>query len=233
MPHFSWSAFTCPSILKLFPIPAVAEAPLGSGRLLHSTISLQDFDHRVRRLSCSTSLQSLPTRLSLSRAGTGSMRQTIPGPAVSGSLFPAQAEVVHRVTECWSIVAERRRERSRRDGGCGKTTVGIATGRRAQRRQGLPPHSGALATPPAVYSGRREISGDGGRCQRSGLLNGPDTLVKLLKLRKAVGRNRPRVRILSSSAVCACAWADSAGSQLFVRWPYPVTASGGVPALRP
>ncbi|SAK39466.1 helicase-related protein [Caballeronia ptereochthonis] len=97
-------------------------------------------------------------------------------------LFPAQADVVHAVTE---LLIERNERAAVVNGemGCGKTTVGIATAAvlhaKGYRRTLV------LSPPHLVYKWRREIM-DTVAGAKVWVLNGPDTLVKLMKLRDAL-----------------------------------------------
>lgn len=97
-------------------------------------------------------------------------------------LFPAQADVVHAVTE---LLIERNERAAVVNGemGCGKTTVGIATAvvlhAEGYRRTLV------LSPPHLVYKWRREIL-ETVAGAKVWVLNGPDTLVKLMKLREAL-----------------------------------------------
>ncbi|MBF3412636.1 helicase-related protein [Burkholderia pseudomallei] len=97
-------------------------------------------------------------------------------------LFPAQADVVHAVTE---LLIERHERAAIVNGemGCGKTTVGIATAAvlhaKGYRRTLV------LSPPHLVYKWRREIL-ETVAGAKVWVLNGPDTLVKLMKLREAL-----------------------------------------------
>ena len=98
-------------------------------------------------------------------------------------LFGAQAEVVHAVTE---LLADRGERAAIVNGemGCGKTTVGIATAAvlhaEGYRRTLI------LSPPHLVYKWRREIQ-ETVAGAKVWVLNGPDTLVKLIKLREQLG----------------------------------------------
>ncbi|AXL70983.1 helicase-related protein [Pseudomonas aeruginosa] len=98
-------------------------------------------------------------------------------------LFAAQADVVHAVAE---LLIDRGERAAIVNGemGCGKTTVGIATAavlnaEGYRRTLVLPP-------PHLVYKWRREIQ-ETVAGAKVWVLNGPDTLVKLLKLREQLG----------------------------------------------
>ncbi|WP_175926349.1 helicase-related protein [Burkholderia cepacia] len=98
-------------------------------------------------------------------------------------LFPAQADVVHAVTE---LLCDRGERAAIVNGemGCGKTTVGIATAAvlhaEGYRRTLI------LSPPHLVYKWRREIQETVANA-KVWILNGPDTLVKLMKLREQLG----------------------------------------------
>ncbi|CAM8846127.1 Helicase C-terminal domain-containing protein [Burkholderia pseudomallei] len=97
-------------------------------------------------------------------------------------LFPAQAEVVHAVTE---LLFERHERAAIVNGemGCGKTTVGIATAA-VLHAEGFR-RTLVLSPPHLVYKWRREIL-ETVAGAKVWVLNGPDTLVKLMKLREAL-----------------------------------------------
>lgn len=95
-------------------------------------------------------------------------------------LFPAQADVVHAVTELL-IDRDERAAFINGEMGCGKTTMGIAAAA-VLNAEGYR-RTLVLSPPHLVYKWRREIqetiSG-----AKVWVLNGPDTLIKLLKLRE-------------------------------------------------
>lgn len=95
-------------------------------------------------------------------------------------LFSAQADVVHAVTE---LLIDRGERAAIVNGemGCGKTTVGIATAA-ALNAEGYR-RTLVLSPPHLVYKWRREIQ-ETVAGAKVWVLNGPDTLVKLLKLRE-------------------------------------------------
>lgn len=95
-------------------------------------------------------------------------------------LFDAQADVVHAVTE---LLLDRGERAAIVNGemGCGKTTVGIATAA-VLNAEGFR-RTLILSPPHLVYKWRREIQ-ETVAGARVWVLNGPDTLVKLLKLRE-------------------------------------------------
>ena len=106
-------------------------------------------------------------------------RQTILA-GLTRKLFPAQADVVHAVAELLIDHGERAAIVNG-EMGCGKTTVGIATAAVLQAegfRRTL-----VLSPPHLVYKWRREIQ-ETVAGARVWVLNGPDTLVKLIKLRE-------------------------------------------------
>lgn len=99
------------------------------------------------------------------------------------TLFPAQADVVHAVTE---LLVDRGERSAIVNGemGCGKTTVGIATAA-VLHAEGYR-RTLVLSPPHLVYKWRREIQ-ETVAGAKVWILNGPDTLVKLLKLREQLG----------------------------------------------
>src|SRR5690606_31734168 len=98
-------------------------------------------------------------------------------------LFPAQAEVVHAATE---LLVDRGERAAIVNGemGCGKTTVGIATAA-VLNAEGFR-RTLVLSPPHLVYKWRREIQ-ETVAGAKVWVLNGPDTLVKLIKLREQLG----------------------------------------------
>ncbi|HBP5443624.1 DEAD/DEAH box helicase [Pseudomonas aeruginosa] len=98
-------------------------------------------------------------------------------------LFPAQAEVVHAVVE---LQVDRGERAAIVNGemGCGKTTVGIATAA-VLNAEGYR-RTLVLSPPHLVYKWRREIQ-ETVAGAKVWVLNGPDTLVKLIKLREQLG----------------------------------------------
>jgi Helicase conserved C-terminal domain len=95
-------------------------------------------------------------------------------------LFPAQAEIVHAVTE---LLVDRGERASIVNGemGCGKTLIGIAAAA-VLHAEGLR-RTLVLSPPHVVYKWRREIQ-DTILGAKVWVLNGPDTLVKLMQLRE-------------------------------------------------
>ena len=143
------------------------------------TISLQDFVSEFGdELLDSLNRANPPVYAGQARAH----RQTILA-GLKRKLFPAQAEVVHAVTE---LLVDRGERAAIVNGemGCGKTTVGIATAAvlnaEGYRRTLI------LSPPHLVYKWRREIQ-ETVAGAKVWVLNGPDTLVKLLKLREQLG----------------------------------------------
>ncbi|MEN9136464.1 helicase-related protein [Xanthomonas euvesicatoria] len=98
-------------------------------------------------------------------------------------LFPAQAEVVHAAAE---LLIDRGERAAFVNGemGCGKTTVGIATAA-VLHAEGYR-RTLVLSPPHLVYKWRREIL-ETVAGAKVWVLNGPDTLVKLIKLREQLG----------------------------------------------
>src|SRR5258708_17016570 len=107
-------------------------------------------------------------------------------------LFPAQADVVHAVTE---LLIDRGERAAIVNGemGCGKTTVGIATAA-VLNAEGYR-RTLVLSPPHLVYKWRREIQ-ETVAGAKVWVLNGPDTLGKLIKLREQVGRPPQRQELL-------------------------------------
>jgi len=97
-------------------------------------------------------------------------------------LFPAQAEIVHAVTE---LLVDRGERASIVNGemGCGKTLIGIAAAA-VLHAEGFR-RTLVLSPPHLVYKWRREIQ-DTIAGAKVWVLNGPDTLVKLIQLRESL-----------------------------------------------
>jgi len=143
------------------------------------TISLQDFVTEFGdELLDSLNRANPPVYAGQARAH----RQTILA-GLKRKLFPAQAEVVHAVTE---LLVDRGERAAIVNGemGCGKTTVGIATAA-VLNAEGYR-RTLVLSPPHLVYKWRREIQ-ETVAGAKVWVLNGPDTLVKLLKLREQLG----------------------------------------------
>ncbi|MCD9007456.1 DEAD/DEAH box helicase [Luteimonas sp. XNQY3] len=98
-------------------------------------------------------------------------------------LFDAQADVVHAVAELLIDHGERAAFVNG-EMGCGKTTVGIATAA-VLNAEGYR-RTLVLSPPHLVYKWRREIQ-ETVAGAKVWVLNGPDTLVKLMKLREQLG----------------------------------------------
>ena len=113
-------------------------------------------------------------------AGERRAHRTIILAGLKRQLFPAQADVVHAVTE---LLIDRGERAAIVNGemGCGKTTVGIATAA-VLNAEGYR-RTLVLSPPHLVYKWRREIQ-ETVAGAKVWVLNGPDTLVKLLKLRE-------------------------------------------------
>ena len=142
------------------------------------------------RSACGTSYPSSATSCSI-RSTAPILRSHRPG-AVHRQLILAalQAQAVpprKPMCPCRHRAVGRsrrtRRDRQWRDG-LRQDDGGHCHRRRAQRRR-LPPHPGSRHPPGLQVAARNP--GDGGRCQKVWVLNGPDTLVKLLKLREQLG----------------------------------------------
>ena len=98
-------------------------------------------------------------------------------------LFQAQADVVHAAAELLVDQGERAAIVNG-EMGCGKTTVGIATAA-VLNAEGYR-RTLVLSPPHLVYKWRREIQ-ETVAGAKVWVLNGPDTLVKLIKLREQLG----------------------------------------------
>jgi SNF2 family DNA or RNA helicase len=103
--------------------------------------------------------------------------------ALKRPLFSAQAEVVHAVTELLIDQGERAAIVNG-EMGCGKTIVGIAVAA-VLNTEGYR-RTLVLSPPHLVYKWRREIQ-ETVAGAKVWILNGPDTLMKLLKLREQLG----------------------------------------------
>jgi SNF2 family DNA or RNA helicase len=165
-------------------VPAAAEAAPEQGDLLESesselSLSLQDFVSEFGdELLDSLNRANPPVYTGQPRAH----RQLVLA-GLKRQLFPAQAEVVHAVTE---LLADRGEQAAIVNGemGCGKTTVGIATAA-VLHAEGYR-RTLVLSPPHLVYKWRREIL-ETVAGAKVWVLNGPDTLVKLIKLREQLG----------------------------------------------
>ena len=147
--------------------------------LLHPSLSLQDF---VSGSATSCSIRSTAPILRSHRPGAGASA-TDPRRAEAAKLFRRKPMWSMPSPSCWSIAANAPRS-SMAKMGCGKTTVGIAATAAVLNAEGYR-HPGALATH-LVYKWRREIQ-ETVAGAKVWVLNGPDTLVKLLKLREQLG----------------------------------------------
>jgi len=143
------------------------------------TLSLQDFvsefgDELLDSLNCANP----PVYTGQPRAH----RQIVLA-GLKRNLFQAQADVVHAVTE---LLFDRGERAAIVNGemGCGKTTVGIATAA-VLNAEGYR-RTLVLSPPHLVYKWRREIQ-ETVAGAKVWVLNGPDTLLKLLKLRAQLG----------------------------------------------
>ena len=165
--------------LDLETIPDAAQGDLLEAANSPLTISLQDFVTEFGdELLDSLNRANPPAYAGQARAH----RQTILA-GLKRKLFPAQAEVVHAVTE---LLVDRGERAAIVNGemGCGKTTVGIATAA-VLNTEGYR-RTLVLSPPHLVYKWRREIQ-ETVAGAKVWVLNGPDTLVKLLKLREQLG----------------------------------------------
>ncbi|WP_200637253.1 helicase-related protein [Stutzerimonas xanthomarina] len=116
-------------------------------------------------------------------AGQERVHRQIVVAGLKRQLFAAQADVVHAVAE---LLVDRGERAAIVNGemGCGKTTVGIATAA-VLNAEGYR-RTLVLSPPHLVYKWRREIQ-ETVADAKVWVLNGPDTLVKLLKLREQLG----------------------------------------------
>lgn len=122
--------------------------------------------------------------------------------------FAAQAEVVQAIT---ALLLDRNEQAGiiNAEMGTGKTMMAIAVAavmHAAGYRRTL-----VISPPHLVYKWRREIL-ETIPAARVWVLNGPDTLLKLLKLRDQMGDAYDGRRSSSSSAACGCGWASTGGS---------------------
>lgn len=165
--------------MSLEPLPDTPE----QGDLLEAaaaplTLSLQDFVTEFGdELLDALNLANPPVYAGQPRAH----RQLVLA-GLKRRLFPAQADVVHAVTE---LLIERNERAAVVNGemGCGKTTVGIATAA-VLHAEGYR-RTLVLSPPHLVYKWRREIL-ETVKGAKVWVLNGPDTLIKLMKLREAL-----------------------------------------------
>ena len=155
--------------------PQPAESPSSS-----LTLSLQDF---VTEFGDEL-LESLNRANPPVYDGRARAHRQIVLASLKRQLFPAQAEVVHAVTE---LLMERGERAAIVNGemGCGKTTVGIATAA-VLHAEGYR-RTLVLSPPHLVYKWRREIQ-ETIAGAKVWVLNGPDTLAKLIKLREQLGK---------------------------------------------
>ncbi|MDR2128035.1 MAG: DEAD/DEAH box helicase [Burkholderiaceae bacterium] len=165
-------------------IPAIAEGVPIEGDLLEQaasplTLSLQDFVSEFGDgLLDSLNRTNPPVYTGVAKAH----RQLVLA-GLKRQLFQAQAEVVHAAAE---LLIDRGERAAIVNGemGCGKTTVGIATAA-VLNAEGYR-RTLVLSPPHLVYKWRREIQ-ETVAGAKVWVLNGPDTLVKLLKLREQLG----------------------------------------------
>lgn len=122
--------------------------------------------------------------------------------------FAAQAEVVQAIT---ALLLDRNEQAGiiNAEMGTGKTMMAIAVAavmHAAGYRRTL-----VVSPPHLVYKWRREIL-ETIPAARVWVLNGPDTLLKLLKLRDQMGDAYDGRQSSSSSAACGCGWVSIGGS---------------------
>ena len=116
-------------------------------------------------------------------AGQAQAQRQLVVASLKRKLFQAQAEVVHAAAELLVDQGERAAIVNG-EMGCGKTTVGIATAA-VLNAEGYR-RTLVLSPPHLVYKWRREIQ-ETVAGAKVWVLNGPDTLVKLIKLREQLG----------------------------------------------
>ncbi|HBM67073.1 MAG TPA: DEAD/DEAH box helicase [Pseudomonas sp.] len=177
MPHVHWSIPMChdpetlPDIAAQGDLLDAADSPL--------TLSLQDFVSEFG----DELLDSLNRANPPVYTGQARLHRHIVVVGLKRQLFPAQADVVHAVAE---LLIDRGERAAIVNGemGCGKTTVGIASAA-VLNAEGYR-RTLVLCPPHLVYKWRREIQ-ETVAGAKVWVLNGPDTLVKLLKLREQLG----------------------------------------------
>ncbi|MDH0639261.1 MULTISPECIES: helicase-related protein [Pseudomonas] len=162
---------TLPDIAAQGDLLDAADSPL--------TLSLQDFVSEFG----DELLDSLNRANPPVYTGQARLHRHIVVVGLKRQLFPAQADVVHAVAE---LLIDRGERAAIVNGemGCGKTTVGIASAA-VLNAEGYR-RTLVLCPPHLVYKWRREIQ-ETVAGAKVWVLNGPDTLVKLLKLREQLG----------------------------------------------
>lgn len=162
---------------------AIETAP-AQGDLLEAesnplTLSLQDFVGEFG----DELLDSLNRANPPAYTGQAQTQRQLVVASLKRKLFQAQADVVHAAAELLVDQGERAAIVNG-EMGCGKTTVGIATAA-VLNAEGYR-RTLVLSPPHLVYKWRREIQ-ETVAGAKVWVLNGPDTLVKLIKLREQLG----------------------------------------------
>lgn len=158
---------------------APAQGDLLEAESNHLTLSLQDFVGEFGdELLDSLNRANPPVYVGQAQA----LRQLVVA-SLKRKLFQAQADVVHAAAELLVDQGERAAIVNG-EMGCGKTTVGIATAA-VLNAEGYR-RTLVLSPPHLVYKWRREIQ-ETVAGAKVWVLNGPDTLVKLIKLREQLG----------------------------------------------
>jgi superfamily II DNA or RNA helicase len=159
--------------------PATDERSAANASASPLTLSLQDF---VTEFGDGL-LDSLNRANPPVYAGPPRAHRQIVLASLKRLLFPAQAEVAHAAAE---LLIERNERAAIINGemGCGKTAVGIGVA--AMLRAEGYRRTLVLSPPHLVYKWRREIL-EMVAGARVWILNGPDTLVKLIQLREQLG----------------------------------------------
>ena len=217
---FSWSI-----TMSIDLEATAAEATSVQGELLEAessplTLSLQDFVGEFG----DELLDSLNRANPPVYTGQAQAQRQLVVASLKRKLFQAQADVVHAAAELLVDQGERAAIVNG-EMGCGKTTVGIATAAvlnaEGYRRTLVlsPPHGLQVAA-------RIQETVAGAKVW---VLNGPDTLVKLIKLREQLGV-QPTGQEFSSWAASGCGW-GSTGSRSSPA-AHPPRRRGSVPELR-
>jgi hypothetical protein len=220
MPHF-FGASPCPSISKPPPLNHARAGRTARSGIFPLTLSLQDFVGEFG----DELLDSLNRANPPVYTGQPQAHRQLVVASLKRKLFPAQAEVVHAAAE---LLVDRGERAAIVNGemGCGKTTVGIATAA-VLNAEGYR-RTLVLSPPHLVYKWRREIQ-ETVAGAKVWVLNGPDTLVKLIKLREQLGVQPTGQEFFVLGRV-GCGW-GSTGSPSSPA-AHPPRRRGGVPGLR-
>ncbi|BAT64966.1 superfamily II DNA/RNA helicase [Pseudomonas aeruginosa] len=177
--HFLWSITMSTEIETTVTDIEPVQGELLDAESFPLTLSLQDFVGEFG----DELLDALNSANPPVYAGQPQAQRQLIVASLKRKLFPAQAEVVHAAAE---LLVDRGERAAIVNGemGCGKTTVGIATAA-VLNAEGYR-RTLVLSPPHLVYKWRREIQ-ETVAGAKVWVLNGPDTLVKLLKLREQLG----------------------------------------------